>query len=71
MIDFEEWCEEEIGSSASKFEMLQMSKKDLQEHKREAARKAWNAALSEVEDGLEIHDTMGDIKWDVEYLKAE
>jgi len=29
------------------------------------AKKAWNAALDEVSKALEIHDTLGDIKYEV------
>lgn len=59
MDQFEKWLQDEnLLHEASNSEI-------------ELMRKAWNGALTKIQDATEIHDTMGDIKGEVGYLKSE
>ncbi len=48
-----------------------LSLSDVNAIKRQLFEDGWNAALEVVEENLEFHDTMGDVKGDIEFLKTD
>lgn len=64
----EEHKEEVLGNPPSS---ASLSLSDVNAIKRQLFEDGWNAALEVVEENLEFHDTMGDVKGDIEFLKTD
>lgn len=66
MTEFDKWWNEKMDYAASRHEILgNVTESELKAREQRVAKKGWNAALNKVSEALEIHDTLGDIKYEV------